>query len=96
MKTTERKSGRCVCGCNRHLNTGALLPIVALATCLAVFSFSPDADALPGTHGPAVSTWDTTLSTIMFAFNAGYFEGGHLHVGSYVSNFTSTTHSGLW
>ncbi len=91
MKETERISGRCICECDRRPRTGAILPVVALATCLAVSFFSVDADALPGTHGPAVSTWDTTLSTIMFAFNAGFFEGGHLHVGSYVSNFTSTT-----
>ena len=78
-------------GCNRPRHIGALLPIVALAICLAASSFSMEVDALPGTHGPAVSTWDTTLSTIMFAFNAGLFEGGHLHTGSYVSNFTSTT-----
>ncbi len=67
------------------------MAIVALSTCLAVASFATDSVALPGTHGPAVSTWDTTLSTVMFAFHGGLFDGGHLHMGSYVSNFTSTT-----
>jgi len=50
-----------------------------------------EAGAFPGTHGPAVSSWDTTLSTVMFSFHGGFFDGGHLHIASYSSNFTSTT-----
>jgi len=63
----------------------------AAAACLALLLSASDSAALPGTQGPAASTWDTTRSTIMFSFHGGLFDGGHLHIASYNSNFTSTT-----
>lgn len=64
---------------------------LALILFLTLMSWARDSSALPGTHGPTVSTWDTTRSTIMFSFHGGLFDGGHLHFASYSSNFSSTT-----
>jgi hypothetical protein len=48
--------------------------------------------ALPGTHGRAVSTWDTTRSTIVFDYSHGFLlEGGYTNQAAYNANFTSTT-----
>ncbi len=52
---------------------------------------SPAADAKPGIHGPAVSTWDTRASSVVVAGREGFLDGGHFFIGSYNANFTSTT-----
>jgi hypothetical protein len=66
------------------------LPVAAAA--IALLLAAGTARALPGTHGPAVSTWDTTQSTVVFAFHNGFLlHGGHLRMAGYNANFTSTT-----
>lgn len=44
----------------------------------------------PGTHAPAVSTWDTRASSVEFGFRPGFLSGGHFDVLSYNANFTAT------
>lgn len=48
--------------------------------------------AKPGTHGWAVSTWDTTRSTVVLNFEHGFMSGGgSSNIMGYNANFTSTT-----
>ncbi len=67
--------------------------LVASAAFISIVLLSGPARALPGTHGLAVSTWDTSASSVVFAFHQGIFlQGeGHLSIGSYNANFTSTS-----
>ncbi|MBN2525548.1 MAG: hypothetical protein JXR76_04080 [Deltaproteobacteria bacterium] len=52
----------------------------------------PTAAAKPGSHGWAVSTWDTTRSTIVFQYERGFLpEEGSSSILGYNANFTSTT-----
>ncbi|MBN2801568.1 MAG: hypothetical protein JXR91_00590 [Deltaproteobacteria bacterium] len=48
--------------------------------------------ALSGTHSFAVSTFDTTRSTVSFSYHHGFMlEGGSVNFAGYNANFTSTT-----
>ncbi|MBN2339920.1 MAG: hypothetical protein JXX29_23500 [Deltaproteobacteria bacterium] len=48
--------------------------------------------AKAGTHGRAVSTWDTTRSTVVFNYQHGFLLGGGFsNMAGYNANFTSTT-----
>ena len=49
------------------------------------------ASATAGTHAPAVSTYDTRASSIVFAYRRGFGSGGSFNTFSYNANFTSTT-----
>jgi hypothetical protein len=48
------------------------------------------ARAEPGTHGPAISTWDTRASSVVVGFRPGFLDGGHFDIFSYNANFTAT------
>ncbi len=61
---------------------------VALVT---VTLFHSAARALPGTHAPAISTYDTRASSIVFAYRHGESDAGPFDTYSYNANFTSTT-----
>ncbi len=48
--------------------------------------------ALAGTHSFAVSTWDTTRSTVSLSYHHGFIlDGGYINMAGYNANFTSTT-----
>ncbi len=64
--------------------------LLASVVCVAALA-SGRAQAMPGTHPPIVSTWDTTASSLHGGFTGGVFNGGHLHFGSYASSFSSTS-----
>lgn len=66
----------------------AALAIVALA-----LSAPREAEAKGGTHATAVSTWDTSASSVVAAFQNGFMtpDGGHLRIASYHVNFSSTS-----
>lgn len=49
------------------------------------------AEARPGTHAPAISTWDTRASSVVPGFTIGLLSGGHLDFFSYNANFSSTS-----
>ncbi|MFO0659744.1 MAG: hypothetical protein U0165_07930 [Polyangiaceae bacterium] len=63
---------------------GALISSAALLV-------ASSADARPGTHAPAISTWDTRASTVVPGFTIGMLSGGHLDFFSYNANFSSTS-----
>ncbi|MCU0654508.1 MAG: hypothetical protein MUF64_04215 [Polyangiaceae bacterium] len=63
-----------------------LLPVLLL-----LLTSSREGLARPGTHAPAISTWDTRASSVVPAFTLGSFPGGRLHFVSYGSNFSSTS-----
>ncbi len=46
---------------------------------------------MPGTHAPAVSTYDTRASSVVFAYRHGSSDAGPFNTFSYNANFTSTT-----
>ena len=53
---------------------------------------SPETFAKPGTHGRAISTWDTTRSTLSPSYHRGFIlEGGSANQVAYNATFTSTT-----
>ncbi|MCS6760333.1 MAG: hypothetical protein MO852_16450, partial [Candidatus Devosia euplotis] len=54
-------------------------------------SFAAPALARPGTHAPAISTWDTRASSVAFHAKLGFLPGGHFRNYSYNANFTSTS-----
>jgi len=60
----------------------------ALATLATV---QPAAATAAGTHAPAVSTYDTRASSIVFAYRHGFSSAGSFNTFSYNANFTSTT-----
>ena len=60
--------------------------LVGLLTLLAY-----RAEALPGTHAPAISTYDTRASSIVFAYRHGQSDSGPFNTFSYNANFSSTT-----
>jgi hypothetical protein len=68
---------------------------LALALALAALALLLPgvAAARGGTHGLAVSTWDSSASSIVFAFQNGFLtpDGGHLRDLSYHVNFSSTS-----
>ncbi len=46
---------------------------------------------MPGTHAPAISTYDTRASSVVFAYRHGSSDAGPFNTFSYNANFTSTT-----
>jgi len=62
-------------------------PLAALA-----LSFSTSgALARPGTHAPAVSSYDTRASSVVFSYRLGASDAGSFNTLSYNANFSSTT-----
>src|SRR6185369_3727044 len=49
------------------------------------------AHALPGTHAPAISTYDTRASSVVLAYRHTSSDAGPLNTFSYNANFTNTT-----
>ena len=49
------------------------------------------AHALPGTHAPAISTFDTRASSVVLAYRHGSSDAGPFNTFSYNANFTNTT-----
>ncbi len=64
---------------------------VAAGLALAAALAPAAAQAKPGTHAPAVSTWDTRASDVVFHGTVGSFDGGHLDFLSYNANFVATS-----
>lgn len=65
--------------------------LVAALGCLALALAPRVAEARPGTHAPAFSTWDTRASSVVPSFTLGSIRGGgHLNFISYSANFSST------
>ncbi|MBN2719080.1 MAG: hypothetical protein JXX14_24745 [Deltaproteobacteria bacterium] len=63
-----------------------------LAATFVILCHVQAASAKPGSHGWAVSTWDTTRSTVVFNYEHGIMaEGGSSNLVGYNANFTSTT-----
>ena len=64
----------------------------SLASLLLVALSPGAADARPGRHAPAFSTWDTRASSVVFPqFMYGSLgDGGHLSYASYNANFSAT------
>lgn len=52
---------------------------------------SPSALAMSGTHGTAVSTWDTRASSVVGAYDVQSLPGGTLQTFTYNTNFSSTS-----
>jgi hypothetical protein len=67
----------------------------ARLVCSALFGsgvlFTGQVRAEPGTHAPAISTWDTRASTLEFGYRQGFLSGGHFDILSYNANFSATT-----
>jgi hypothetical protein len=66
------------------------LGLAALAS-LAVVAGTQLAEARPGTHPAAISTFDTRASSVAFAYRRGILDGGGFNHLSYNANFTNTT-----
>jgi hypothetical protein len=49
------------------------------------------AQALPGTHAPAISTFDTRASSVVLSYRHGFSNAGPFNTFSYNANFTNTT-----
>ncbi len=49
------------------------------------------AEALPGTHAPAISTYDTRASSVVLAYRHGASSEGPFNTFSYNANFSNTT-----
>lgn len=64
---------------------------LGLGAALAVCALGKPAGATAGTHAPAVSTYDTRASSIVFAYRHGFSSAGSFNTYSYNANFTSTT-----
>jgi hypothetical protein len=64
---------------------------LGLAGVVCALSFARPAAATAGTHAPAVSTYDTRASSIVFAYRHGFSDAGSFNTFSYNANFTSTT-----
>jgi hypothetical protein len=59
---------------------------------LAAFALlGRSADALPGTHAPAISTYDTRASSVVLAYRHTSSDAGPLNTFSYNANFSNTT-----
>lgn len=65
--------------------------LLGLGATLALIGFVRPAAATAGTHAPAVSTYDTRASSIVFAYRHGFSGAGSFNTFSYNANFTSTT-----
>ncbi len=65
---------------------------LGLGAAVCGFAFGkPAAAAVAGTHAPAVSTYDTRASSIVFGYRHGFSNAGSFNTFSYNANFTSTT-----
>ncbi len=65
------------------------LPLGSLPTFLLLLGNT--AHALPGTHVPAISTYDTRASSVVLAYRHGASDAGPFNTFSYNANFTNTT-----
>jgi hypothetical protein len=61
------------------------------ALVLALSCWPAPAQARPNTHAPAISTWDTRASNIMFGYHGALFGRTSTSVLSYSANFASTS-----
>lgn len=64
---------------------------MGLGVLLPVCGVTGHAAATAGTHAPAVSTYDTRASSVVFAYRHGFSSAGDFNSFSYNANFTSTT-----
>ncbi|HYQ17838.1 MAG TPA: hypothetical protein VEQ58_18825, partial [Polyangiaceae bacterium] len=62
-----------------------------LGVACSLLGMARPASATAGTHAPAVSTYDTRASSIVFAYRHGFSKAGSFNTFSYNANFTSTT-----
>ncbi len=53
--------------------------------------FGQSARALPGTHAPAISTYDTRASSVVLAYRHTSSDAGPINTFSYNANFSNTT-----
>ncbi len=53
--------------------------------------FCETARALPGTHAPAISSYDTRASSVVLAYRHGASDAGPFNAFSYNANFSSST-----
>ncbi len=62
-------------------------------TCVPTFLLllGQTARALPGTHAPAVSSYDTRASSVVLAYRHGSSDAGAFNTVSYNANFSSST-----
>lgn len=70
-------------GVGKRLVVGSLTAWFAL--------LGQSAHALPGTHAPAISTYDTRASSVVLAYRHTSSDAGPLNTFSYNANFTNTT-----
>ena len=71
-----------------RFRVGASLGLATLGLTVLV---APPAAATGGAHAPAVSTYDTRASSVVFAYRHGFSEAGDFNTFSYNANFTSTS-----
>jgi len=64
---------------------------VVTALLSSVTALTPIAEARPGSHPAAISTYDTRASSVVLAYRRGILDGGGFNHISYNANFTSTT-----
>ena len=64
---------------------------LGLSAALSVFVLGRPAGATAGTHAPAVSTYDTRASSVVFGYRHGFSSAGSFNTFSYNANFTSTS-----
>ena len=64
-----------------------------LAALLGIGAFAGirSAEARPGTHPVAVSTWDARASSVLLEYRHGFLKDGTLNTLSYHANFSSTS-----
>jgi len=62
-----------------------------LVAALGTLALVRPAGATAGTHAPAVSTYDTRASSVVFGYRHGFSSAGSFNTFSYNANFTSTT-----
>ena len=68
----------------RHASVAALLGVLVLAV-------SREAEAMPGTHPIAVSSWDTRASNVLLQYRHGFLGDGGFNLFSYNANFSATS-----
>jgi hypothetical protein len=62
-----------------------------MAAALGATLVAGHAAATAGTHAPAVSTYDTRASSVVFGYRHGFSSAGSFNTFSYNANFTSTS-----
>lgn len=65
--------------------------LLGVAAALSTLAAVRSASATAGTHAPAVSTYDTRASSVVFGYRHGFSSAGSFNTFSYNANFTSTT-----